>query len=147
MLEALKEAMLSGDPAGEAAQRAADLHRQWLGFWWNHYSKEAHAGLARMYVEDERFKAYYDRVHPGAAEFLKEAILIYTGMKERSLSSRRLVLRIGGPLFLLVMDEGDRFAVQSKWCIGGRTRVEHGYGSVTQDPLGMAGHPWSWIQF
>ncbi|AMV09778.1 hypothetical protein GT3570_02165 [Geobacillus thermoleovorans] len=37
---------------------------------------------------------------------------------ERSLSSRRLALRIGGPLFLLVMDEEDGFAVQSKWCIG-----------------------------
>ncbi|AST00561.1 MerR family transcriptional regulator [Geobacillus thermocatenulatus] len=83
VLEALKEAMLSGDPGGEAAQRAADLHRQWLSFWWDHDSKEAHAGLARLYVEDERFKAYYDRVHPGAAEFLKEAILIYTGMKDR----------------------------------------------------------------
>ncbi|WP_033844570.1 MerR family transcriptional regulator [Geobacillus icigianus] len=83
VLEALKEAMQDGDPAGEAAQRAADLHRQWLCFWWDHYSKEAHAGLARLYVEDERFKAYYDQVHPGAAEFLKEAIWIYTGMKDR----------------------------------------------------------------
>ncbi|ABO65826.1 Transcriptional activator TipA [Geobacillus thermodenitrificans NG80-2] len=82
VLEVLKEAMQDGDPAGEKAQRAADLHRQWLCFWWDHYSKEAHAGLAHMYVEDERFKAHYDQVHPGAAEFLKEAILIYTGMKK-----------------------------------------------------------------
>ncbi|MCK7605328.1 MULTISPECIES: MerR family transcriptional regulator [Geobacillus] len=81
VLDALKEAILTGDPAGEKAQKAADLHRQWLSYYWDSYSKEAHAGLARMYVDDERFKAYYDNVHPGAAEFLKEAILIYTGMK------------------------------------------------------------------
>ncbi|KAF0993915.1 hypothetical protein BJQ97_00540 [Geobacillus sp. TFV-3] len=42
---------------------------------------EKGAGMARLYVEDERFKAYYERVQPGAAEFLKEVILIYTGMK------------------------------------------------------------------
>lgn len=42
-------------------------------------SKEAHAGLGQMYVA--RFTAYYDRKQPGLAEFLKEAILIYTGMK------------------------------------------------------------------
>lgn len=35
------------------------------------YSKEAHAGLAKMYVDDERFTAYYDQPKPGAAEFLK----------------------------------------------------------------------------
>jgi len=42
------------------------------------YSKEAHAGLAKMYVEDERFAAYYDKDQPGTAEFLRDAILIYT---------------------------------------------------------------------
>jgi hypothetical protein len=46
---------------------------------WGSYSKEAHAGLAKMYVEDRHFAAYYDKVHPGGAEFLRDAILIYTG--------------------------------------------------------------------
>lgn len=79
---ALAEAMKTGDPAGELAQKAADLHKQWLTFYWNEYSKEAHAGLAQMYVDDERFKAYYDKDQPGAAEFLRDAIQIYTGMKK-----------------------------------------------------------------
>lgn len=78
----LAEAMKTGDPAGELAQKAADLHKQWLTFYWNEYSKEAHAGLAQMYVDDERFKAYYDKDQPGAAEFLRDAIQIYTGMKK-----------------------------------------------------------------
>mgnify|MGYP000530430913 CR=1 FL=1 len=81
ILSTLKEAMKTGDPAGELAQKAADLHRQWLCLYWDSYSKEAHAGLAQMYVCDERFTAYYDKVQPGAAAFLRDAILIYTGMK------------------------------------------------------------------
>ena len=80
--ETLKAAMETGDPAGEVAQKAADLHRKWLCFYWDTYSKEAHAGLAQMYVDDPRFTAYYDKEQPGTAEFLRDAILIYTGMKE-----------------------------------------------------------------
>ncbi|MBU5673408.1 MerR family transcriptional regulator [Paenibacillus brevis] len=77
LFAALKEAMESGDPAGEAAQRAADLHKHWLSFTWPQYSKEAHAGLARMYVDDSRFKAYYDSRFEGAALMLRDAILHY----------------------------------------------------------------------
>lgn len=77
----LAEAMQTGDPAGELAQKAADLHKQWITFYWSEYSKEAHAGLAEMYVADERFKAYYDKIRPGAAEFLRDAINIYTGQQ------------------------------------------------------------------
>jgi DNA-binding transcriptional MerR regulator len=77
----LAQAMKTGNPAGELAQKVAGLHKQWLTFYWNEYSREAHAGLAEMYVADERFKAYYDKIRPGAAEFLRDAILIYTGQK------------------------------------------------------------------
>jgi len=79
VLTTLKAAMATGDPAGELGQKAADLHRQWLTFTWGRYDQEAHAGLARMYVEDPRFAAYYDKVQPGAAVFLRDAILVYTG--------------------------------------------------------------------
>jgi DNA-binding transcriptional MerR regulator len=78
----LAEAFKHGDPAGHIAQKAADLHRRWLTYFWSEYSKEAHAGLARMYVDDERFRAYYDEKQPGTAEFLRDAILIYTGFKK-----------------------------------------------------------------
>ncbi len=75
----LAEAFKTGDPAGELAQKAADLHKQWLTYYWTAYSKEAHAGLAQMYVDDERFTAYYDKEQPGTAAFLRDAIQIYTG--------------------------------------------------------------------
>jgi DNA-binding transcriptional MerR regulator len=82
LTETLQAAFQSGDPAGELAQRAADLHRQWLSFYWDSYTKEAHAGVAQMYVDDERFTAYYDKVQPGTAVFLRDAVHIYTGMKK-----------------------------------------------------------------
>lgn len=77
--DALRAAMATGDPAGEDGQRAADLHRQWLCRFWKDgtYSKAAHAGLAEMYVADDRFKAYYGAIAPGAAEFLRDAIKSY----------------------------------------------------------------------
>lgn len=79
--ETLQAAFITGDPAGELAQKSADLHRQWLCFYWDSYSKEAHAGLAQMYVDDPRFTAYYDAKQPGTAVFLRDAVQIYTGIK------------------------------------------------------------------
>lgn len=78
IIATLKEAYAIGDPAGELAQKVADMHRQWLGFTWPSYSKEAHAGLAEMYVADQRFTAYYDRACEGATKFLRDAIIVYT---------------------------------------------------------------------
>lgn len=74
----LADAFRDGDPAGELAQRAAELHKRWLMFYWPEYSPEAHAGLAQMYVDDERFTAYYDKEQPGTAAFLRDAIRVYT---------------------------------------------------------------------
>lgn len=81
VMSTLAEALKTGNPAGELAQKAADLHRQWLCYYWDSYSKEAHAGLSQMYVEDERFRAYYDKIQAGCAEFLRDAIMIYTETK------------------------------------------------------------------
>ncbi|RNB53477.1 MerR family transcriptional regulator [Brevibacillus gelatini] len=74
----LEEAFATGDPGSELAQKAADLHRQWLSFYWDSYSKEAHASVAQMYVDDPRFTAYYDKTKPGLAAFLRDAVVIYT---------------------------------------------------------------------
>lgn len=75
----LKAAMEIGDPKSDLAQEVCDLHRQWLCMFWpdGSYSKEGHKALGQMYVEDHRFKAYYDKIAEGAAEFLYEALKIY----------------------------------------------------------------------
>ena len=79
ILTSLTAAVQAGEsPNGQEGQRIAALHRQWLSFSWEKYTPQAHAGLAQMYVADERFTAYYDRDIPGCAVFLREAILAYT---------------------------------------------------------------------
>lgn len=77
--ETLKEAFEQGNPASETAQRACDLHRQWLCMFWKNgtYSKEAHKTLVKGYVADKRFTAYYDKIAPGCTEFFRDAINIY----------------------------------------------------------------------
>ncbi len=82
VLATLEAAFATGDPAGELAQQTADFHRQWLSYYWDSYTKEAHAGVAQMYVDDERFTAYYDKIQPGAAAFLRDAVFIYTGVNK-----------------------------------------------------------------
>lgn len=77
ILESLAAAVGKEDPQGAAGQRIAELHRKWLSYFWPTYSKEAHAGLAEMYVADERFTAYYDQHKEGSAQFLRDAIVAY----------------------------------------------------------------------
>ncbi|WP_315068273.1 MerR family transcriptional regulator [uncultured Clostridium sp.] len=82
VVKTLKEAFKTHDPSSPLAQKAAELHKEWLSYSWDNYSKEAHAGLAQMYVDDERFTAYYDKEQPGLAKFLRDAIFIYTGIQK-----------------------------------------------------------------
>ena len=82
VLETLMEAYVTQNPAGELGQKAAQLHAKWISFCWGSYDKEAHANLTQMYVDDERFRIYYDKDQPGTAEFLRDAVCIYTGMKK-----------------------------------------------------------------
>jgi acetoin utilization deacetylase AcuC-like enzyme len=75
--ETLKAALQTKDPKSELAQKACSLHKQWLMCTWNSYSPQAHKGLAQMYVDDSRFTAYYEKIGPGCAEFLRDAIDVF----------------------------------------------------------------------
>ena len=75
----IREAMRLGDPAGETAQKACALHKAWLLNYWESYSKEAHLGVTQMYVDDPRFTAFYDRIAPGCAAFLRDAVAVFCG--------------------------------------------------------------------
>ncbi len=75
--ESLKAAFEQGDPASELAQKTCELHKKWLCFYWDDYNKEAHKGVTQMYVDDPRFTAYYDKIAPGCAAFLRDAVAIY----------------------------------------------------------------------
>ena len=78
IIDTLNLAMDSGNPKGELAMKACELHKKWLGYTWSFYSKEAHRNLGEMYVQDERFKKYYDDNRAGMAEFLRDALVEFT---------------------------------------------------------------------
>lgn len=71
----LKAAISDGNPEGELAAQLFRLHREWLCIYSDSYCKEYHCGLAQMYVEDARFKKYYDDIADGGAQFLSDAIM------------------------------------------------------------------------
>lgn len=81
ILELLSKAVETGNPQSDLAQEIAAKHKEWLSFSWSSYSKEAHKGLADLYVADDRFKAYYDNAVPGGAEFLRNAIHNYVNQQ------------------------------------------------------------------
>ena len=69
------EAMRSGVPAdSEPAMAIAEEHRQHIGRWFYDCPPGMHAGLGRMYVEDERFAANYERIAPGLARYVSTAV-------------------------------------------------------------------------
>jgi len=73
--QALAEAMADGvKPADARAVDLAEQHRQHISRWFYACTSAIHRGLGDMYVADERFTQTYDRVQPGLAAFLREAI-------------------------------------------------------------------------
>jgi hypothetical protein len=77
--DTLKAAFEQGDPSGVLAQKACELHNNWLCYFWDGYSKEAHLNVTQMYVDDPRFTEYYDKIAPGCAVFLRDAVKVYCG--------------------------------------------------------------------
>ena len=80
ILDKLSAAVTAGaDPTGEAGQEITALHRRWLTVMGDKYDARRQRGLAELYVQDERFTAYYDRETPGCARFLRDAVLHWAG--------------------------------------------------------------------
>jgi hypothetical protein len=69
------EAMAAGVPAEDArAMDVAEAHRQHISRWFYDCPPAMHAGLGRMYVEDERFAAHYEQIAPGLAQYVSTAV-------------------------------------------------------------------------
>ena len=78
MFDNLLKVSDSGDLDSEEAKKVYGNHKKWLCFSWPSYSKEAHAGLAEMYVADERFAKYYnDKAGKEVVEILRDIIVKY----------------------------------------------------------------------
>jgi MerR family transcriptional regulator, thiopeptide resistance regulator len=75
-LRAFAAAFQAGTPASsDAAREFAEQHRQYISRWFYDCGYELHRGLAEMYVADDRFRATYDAVAPGLAQYVSEAII------------------------------------------------------------------------
>jgi len=72
---AMRDAMPKG-PASPEAQKAVEDWKKQINFFYD-CSDEMLLGLGRMFLEDPRFKATYDRIDPHLAEFKYEAIKAY----------------------------------------------------------------------
>lgn len=71
---AIVQLMDEGVPATDArALDAVDEARRLIDTWFYSCSPEMHAKLGEMYVADPRFSATYEAIHPGMAQYLKEA--------------------------------------------------------------------------
>ena len=69
------EAMQSGALAdSDRAMDVAEEHRQHISRWFYDCPPAMHAGLGRMYVEDERFAATYEQVAAGLAQYVSTAV-------------------------------------------------------------------------
>lgn len=68
-------ALQSGLPAtSDEATAAAEAHRQQISRWFYECDYDMHRGLAEMYVADPRFTERYERIAPGLAVYVRDAI-------------------------------------------------------------------------
>jgi DNA-binding transcriptional MerR regulator len=68
-------ALRDGVPAdSDAAMDLAEEHRQQISRNFYDCPPQMHAGLGRMYVEDERFTAHYEQIAPGLAQYVSTAV-------------------------------------------------------------------------
>jgi DNA-binding transcriptional MerR regulator len=73
----LAELMVAGKPAGDAeVLDEVGWHYRWVSRFWTP-GAEAYRNLGCMYVDDERFRANYERIAEGLAAYQREAMAAY----------------------------------------------------------------------
>ncbi|MFI9611459.1 MerR family transcriptional regulator [Streptomyces sp. NPDC052023] len=79
----MAELMAAGTPAdSEAAMDTAEEHRLFITRSYYDCSHEMHGCLGEMYVSDPRFTATYDKIRPGLAVYLRDAIKANAARRE-----------------------------------------------------------------
>ena len=77
------EALTAGLATDSArALELAEAHRQHISRWFYDLGYAMHRGLAEMYIADPRFAEHYDRIAPGLARFVHDAILANATRRE-----------------------------------------------------------------
>jgi hypothetical protein len=62
------------DPGAPDVLALVDRHREHMSRWFYPCSLEMQAALGEMYVADPRFASSYDRIRPGLAVFVRDAV-------------------------------------------------------------------------
>lgn len=75
-------AAMSKGPASAEAQSLVGRWRANMDYFWTP-SLDQLQGLAAMYGDDPRFKANFEAMQPGLAEFMREAVRIYVDGKKK----------------------------------------------------------------
>jgi len=71
----LASAMARGvPPASAAAMDLVEQHRLHISRWFYDCDHAIHRGLGELYIADPRFARHYDRVSPGLAAYIRDAI-------------------------------------------------------------------------
>lgn len=71
LADLMRQSAAPGDPA---VQATVEDHRRHISRWYYPCSKEMHHGLGEMYIAEPRFTENLDKVAPGFARFLRDAI-------------------------------------------------------------------------
>ncbi len=80
--EAISQSMKDGeDPRSDYVQKLVNKHYNGLRVFYEPNLK-LYRGLAEMYVDDPRFRANYEKVAPGLAQFLHDAMIYYIDTQE-----------------------------------------------------------------
>ncbi|MFC1936448.1 MerR family transcriptional regulator [Chloroflexota bacterium] len=70
--------LMDGDPGAPEAQALAERYHRHINDSFYRCPYEIMRGLGEMYVQDSRFKASFDNIQAGLAQFLSDAVAIYT---------------------------------------------------------------------
>ena len=77
---AICDAMGMGHDSPEVQAQMAALHDHFQVFY--DCTLEIFRGLGQMYPQDERFRAFYEKIRPGMAEFMRDAMAHYCDVQE-----------------------------------------------------------------
>ncbi|MCL5256635.1 MAG: TipAS antibiotic-recognition domain-containing protein [Chloroflexi bacterium] len=69
--------LMDRDPADPEVQKLIDRHFRQINERYYTCTIEIYRGLGDLYVNDERFKANYEMVRQGLAEFMRAAMHVY----------------------------------------------------------------------
>ncbi len=75
-------AVMSKDTASKEVQKVVAQWHKHLQYFWSPNDDQL-LGLADLHNDDPRFKANYEKLHPGLAEFMREAVKVYVRMKRK----------------------------------------------------------------